>query len=58
MTVKFIYSEKATNFWEISTVDLSYVVSNGQIYGGDFVAFPENMNLKAENSNFLLNRVI
>ena len=24
--VKFIYSEKATNFYEISTVDLSYVV--------------------------------
>ena len=25
--VKFIYSEKATNFCEISTVDLSYVVT-------------------------------
>ena len=25
--VKFIYSEKATNFWEISTVDLSYAVT-------------------------------
>ena len=24
--LKFIYSEKATNFYEISTVDLSYVV--------------------------------
>ena len=36
--LKFIYSEKATNFCEISTVDLSYVitVSNGQIYGGKF----------------------
>ena len=26
MFVKFIYSEKATKFYEISTVDLSYVV--------------------------------
>ena len=34
--VKFIYSEKATNFCEISTVDLSYVVCTSQIYGGDF----------------------
>ena len=25
--VKFMYSEKATNFCEISTVDLSYVVT-------------------------------
>ena len=33
--VKFIYSEKATKFCEISTVDLTinYI---GQIYGGDF----------------------
>ena len=30
--LKFIYSEKATNFCEISTVDLSYVLTNGQIY--------------------------
>ena len=37
--VKFIYSEKATNFFEISTVDLSYVRSNGQIYGVDFAKF-------------------
>ena len=29
--VKFIYSEKATNFCKISTLDLSYVV-NIQIY--------------------------
>ena len=34
--IKFIYSEKATNFCEISTVDLSYQCSIGQIYGGDF----------------------
>ena len=37
--LKFIYSEKATNSCEISTVDLSYVVCNGQIYGGDFAKF-------------------
>ena len=37
--IKFIYSEKATNFCEISTVDLSYVACNGQIYRGDFAKF-------------------
>ena len=38
--VKFIYSEKATIFCEISTADLTYVVSrNAQIYGGDFAKF-------------------
>ena len=26
LILKFIYSEKATNFFEISTVDLSYAV--------------------------------
>ena len=31
--IKFIYSEKATNFCEISAVDLSYAV---KIYGEDF----------------------
>ena len=38
MTVKLVYSEKATNFCKISTIDLSYVsiYSNGQIYNGDF----------------------
>ena len=34
--VKFIYSEKATNFWEIYTVDLTVTMCIGQIYGGDF----------------------
>ena len=34
-TIKFIYSEKATNFCEICTVDWSY----GQIFGGDFSKF-------------------
>ena len=38
-TLKFIYSEKATKFCEISTVDLSYVCSNDQIYGGNFAKF-------------------
>ena len=39
-TVKFIYSEKVKIFCEISTVvGLSYVCSNGQIYGGDFAKF-------------------
>ena len=34
--VKFIYSEKATKFCEISTVDLTVTAYVGQIYGGDF----------------------
>ena len=34
--VKFIYSEKATIFCEISTVDLTTTTYIGQIYGGDF----------------------
>ena len=37
--VMFIYSQKATNFCEISTLDLSYVLHNGQIYAGDFAKF-------------------
>ena len=44
--VKFIYSEKATNFCEISTVDLSYVVtvkSTVEI-SQTCVAFSEYMN--------------
>ena len=44
--IKFIYSEKATKFWEISTVDLSYVVtvkSTVEI-SQKFVAFSEYMN--------------
>ena len=44
--LKFIYSEKATNFCEISTVDLSYVVtvkSTVEI-SQNFVAFSEYMN--------------
>ena len=44
--VKFIYSEKATNFCEISSLDLSYVVpvkSKVKI-SQNFVAFSEYMN--------------
>ena len=45
--LKFIYSEKATIFFEISTVDLSYVSSNGQMeISQNFVAFSEYMNFK------------
>ena len=43
MWLKFIYSEKAINVCEISTVDLSYVVtvkSTGEILQ-NFVAFSE-----------------
>ena len=46
VVLKFIYSEKATNFCEISTVDLSYVVtvkSTVEI-SQKFVAFSEYMN--------------
>ena len=46
--VKFIYSEKATKFCEICTVDLCYVVpvkSRMEILQ-NFVAFPEYMNFK------------
>ena len=45
--LKFIYSEKATKFCEISTVDLSYICSNGQItveISQNFVVFTEYMN--------------
>ena len=48
IAIKFIYSEKATKFCEISTVDLSYVVpvkSTVEI-SQTFVAFSEYMNFK------------
>ena len=38
---------KVHTFWEdykISNVDLSYVSSASQIYGGDFAKFSEYMN--------------
>jgi hypothetical protein len=47
-SVKFIYSEKATKFCEISTIDLSYVVkvkSTVEI-SQNFVGFLEYMNFK------------
>ena len=46
LVVKFIYSEKATEFWDISTLDLSNVVtvkSTVEI-SQNFVAFSEYMN--------------
>ena len=52
MFVKFIYSEKATNFCEISTGDLSYVVkvkSTLEI-SQNFVAFSEYMNFTTINA--------
>ena len=50
--VKFIYSEKATKFCEISTVDLSYVVTGKSTVdiSQNFVAFSEYMNFKTECS--------
>ena len=48
-TLKFIFSEKATKFCEISTVDLSYVVpvkSTVEILQ-NFVAFLEYINFNA-----------
>ena len=48
-TLKLIYSEKSTNFCEISTVDLSYLVtvkSTVEI-SQNFVAFSEYMNFKS-----------
>ena len=37
--LKYIYSEKATKFCEISTVNLTGTTYIGQIYGGDFAKF-------------------
>ena len=54
--VKFIYSEKATNVCEISTVDLSYVVtvkSTVEI-SQNFVAFSEYMNFTKNCSDLSL----
>ena len=49
--VKFIYSEKATNFCEISTVDLSNVVTvKSKIeISQNFVAFSEYMNFNLKS---------
>ena len=48
--LKFIYSEKATKFWEIFTLLLSYVVpvkSKVKI-SQNFVTFSEYMNFKID----------
>ena len=47
-TIKFIYSEKAKIFCEISTIDLSYVVTVKSVVDilQNFVAFSEYMNFK------------
>ena len=46
MLLKFVYSEKATKFCDISTVDLSYVVTIKSMVEilQNFVAFSEYMN--------------
>ena len=49
--LKFIYSEEATKFCEISTLDLSYVVtvkSTVEI-SQTFVAFSEYMNFNVKS---------
>ena len=51
-TLKFIYSEKATNFCKISTLLLSYVVpvkSKVEIFQ-NFVAFSEYMNFNSHKN--------
>ena len=56
LTVKFIYSEKATKFCEISTVDLSCVVtvkSTVEI-SQNFQAFSEYMNFKKKRNQNLV----
>ena len=47
--LKLIYSEKATNFCEISTVDLSYIVMVKYTVeiSQNFVAFSEYMNFSS-----------
>ena len=52
--VKFIYSEKATKFCKISTLDLSYVVtvkSKVEI-SQSFMTFSEYMNFKYKLRNY------
>ena len=48
--LKFIYSEKAAKFYEISTVVLSFVVPVKYIVQilQNFVAFSEYMNFKGQ----------
>ena len=46
--LKFVFSEKATHFCRISTVDFSYVITvkTMVVVSHNFVAFSEYMNLK------------
>ena len=58
--IKFIYSEKATKFCEISTVDLSYVVlvkSTMEILQ-NFVAFSEFMNFNVWTTIVRVSKVV
>ena len=50
--VKFIYSEKATNFCEISTVDLSYIVTVKSTVDilQNFMAFSEYVHFKGHET--------
>ena len=49
MLIKFIYSEKATKFYKISTVDLSYIVTVKSMVeiSQNFVAFSEYINFNS-----------
>ena len=50
LCVKFIYSEKATKFWEISTLLLTGTTQDKSKVeiSRNFVAFSDNMNLTME----------
>ena len=49
-----MYSEKATKFWEISTIDLSYVVTVKSTVdiSQNFVAFSEYTNFKNQEYRY------
>ena len=47
--LKFTYSEKATKFCEISTLDLSYVVQIKSMYGGDCENLWPSQNIRTLN---------
>ena len=51
--LKLIYSEKTTNFCEISTVDLSFIVTvkSTMDISQNFVAFSEYMNFNFTSAN-------
>ena len=58
--VKFIYSEKATKFCEISTVDLSYVVMVKSMLeiSQNFMVFLEYMNFTLHTPEATANQII